>query len=188
MAITRSPSPAPPCRLRVTDTNGQGVGNVSVTFAVTGGGGSITGATAFTDATGVASVGSWTLGTSSTQTLSASVGSLAGSPVIFSATSASQIIVTQQPPATTTSGASFDVTVELRAQNGNLVPVTGHALTISIASGGGTLNAAGTGLTVNTVGGIATFNVSITGGAGSRTLQITSPNLPSVNTTSVTIP
>ena len=46
----------------VKDANGNPKSDVTVTFAVTSGGGSVTGAAAVTDATGVASVGSWTLG------------------------------------------------------------------------------------------------------------------------------
>ena len=44
-------------------TNSQLTAAALVTFTVTGGGGSITGATAKTDSTGTARVGSWTLGT-----------------------------------------------------------------------------------------------------------------------------
>jgi hypothetical protein len=186
LAVSGTTVQTPPS-VRVTDANGQGVGGVAVTFAVTNGGGSVTGASPVTDATGVATVGSWTLGNGATNTLSATVGSVAGSPVIFSATSATQIVVTTQPPTNTTSGANFSVVVELRSANGSVVPITGHALTIGIQSGGGTLNAGSTLTTVNTVGGVATFNVNITGGAGARTLVISSPNLPAVATSSVTI-
>ena len=187
IAVSGTAVQTPPS-VRVTDGNGQGVGGVAVTFAVTNGGGSVTGASPVTDATGVATVGSWTLGSGLTNSLSATVASVAGSPVVFSATSASQIVVTTQPPANTTSGVNFTVVVELRAANGTLlVPINGHALTIGIQSGGGTLNAGSTLTTVNTVGGIATFNVNIVGGAGLRILVITAPNLPSVATSSVTI-
>src|SRR5439155_7392950 len=46
------------------DLNGRPVAGVQVTFSVTAGGGSITGATQVTDANGVATVGTWTLGAS----------------------------------------------------------------------------------------------------------------------------
>src|SRR5687768_5349681 len=46
----------------VTDATGAPVANVVVTFAVVSGGGSITGAQATSDATGVATLGGWTLG------------------------------------------------------------------------------------------------------------------------------
>src|SRR2546423_12186613 len=46
----------------VRDESGNPISGVHVTFAVTGGGGSVTGANATSDASGVATVGSWTLG------------------------------------------------------------------------------------------------------------------------------
>ncbi|MFL5539327.1 MAG: invasin domain 3-containing protein, partial [Longimicrobiaceae bacterium] len=49
--------------VHVTDTYGNAVGaGIPVTFAVTGGGGSLTGASTSTDASGNAALGSWTLG------------------------------------------------------------------------------------------------------------------------------
>ena len=176
--------------VRVTDANGQGVGGVTVTFQVTAGGGAVNGATQVTDATGVATVGGWTLGAGATNTLTATVGAggVAGNPVTFSASAATNIVVTQQPPANSASGANFTVTVQLRDAANVLSPVNGLPLTISIASGGGTLNAGGTGLTVNTTAGVASFNVNITGTAGGRTLRISGAGVGNVVTTSVTIP
>jgi adhesin/invasin len=180
---------AVPPAVRVTDSNGQGVGGVTVTFAVTSGGGGITGASQVTDAAGVATVGSWTLGSGATNTLSASVApTITGSPVSFTALAATQIAITQQPPANSASGANFTVTVQLRTAGNVLSPFNNHPVTISIASGGGTLNAGGTPLTVNTTLGVATFNVNITGASGARTLNITGAGLTTATTTSVTIP
>jgi hypothetical protein len=69
----------------VTDILGAPVAGATVTFAVVAGGGSITGATAVTDTSGVARVGSWTLGTApGTNLLMASLGTL--TPVVFTAT------------------------------------------------------------------------------------------------------
>ena len=60
--------------VRVTDTLNNPVANATVTFAVRGGGGSVTGATATTNAAGVAQVGQWTLGGSAgVNTLTATV-------------------------------------------------------------------------------------------------------------------
>jgi YVTN family beta-propeller protein len=57
----------------VKDANGNGVAGVTVTFTVTGGGGTVTAATQVSSATGVATVGSWTLGkTAGTNTITAS--------------------------------------------------------------------------------------------------------------------
>lgn len=51
-----------PLSVRVTDAGGNPKPGVAVTFAVTSGGGSISGPTATTDASGIATSGSWTLG------------------------------------------------------------------------------------------------------------------------------
>lgn len=74
-------------KVSVTDVDGNPVQGVSVTFAVTGGGGSLAGsAVQTTDIGGFASVG-WVLGASpGTDTLTATVGFLTGSPVTFTAT------------------------------------------------------------------------------------------------------
>jgi len=71
----------------VRDANGNPVEGVGVSFAVASGGGSITGANATTNASGIATVGSWTLGaTAGANSLTATVGGLTGSPVTFTAT------------------------------------------------------------------------------------------------------
>lgn len=71
--------------VRVTDAFGNPVANVPVTFAVTGGGSTITGATQQTNVLGLATVGSWTMGaTPGPNTLTATI---AGSiTVTFSVT------------------------------------------------------------------------------------------------------
>ncbi|HTS87071.1 MAG TPA: leishmanolysin-related zinc metalloendopeptidase [Gemmatimonadales bacterium] len=72
--------------VKVTDKTGLPVSGVTVTFAVTAGNGSLSGATPVTNSTGVATVGSWTLGASAgTNTLTATVTGLTGSPVVFTA-------------------------------------------------------------------------------------------------------
>ena len=74
--------------VRVSDTNGNAVGNASVTFAVAGGGGALVGpATVQTNAAGVATIGGWTLGPAAgANAMTATSGTLVGSPVQFAAT------------------------------------------------------------------------------------------------------
>jgi Bacterial Ig-like domain (group 1) len=61
----------------VGDAYGQPVAGAPVTFAVTAGGGTVSGATATTDASGIATVGGWTLGTGAgANTLTATSGGL----------------------------------------------------------------------------------------------------------------
>jgi len=71
----------------VKDAKNDPVAGTTVTFAVATGGGSVTGATAVTDASGIATVGSWKLGTTAgANTLTATSAGLTGSPVTFTAT------------------------------------------------------------------------------------------------------
>lgn len=66
---------------------GNPVAGTTVTFSVTSGGGTITGATATSNAQGIAAVGSWTLGAAlGANTLQAAAAGLTGSPVTFTAT------------------------------------------------------------------------------------------------------
>jgi hypothetical protein len=77
--------------VRVTDAGNAPVAGASVAFAVASGGGSITGATATTNAGGVAQVGNWVIGASDgTNTLTATVpgAGITGNPVTFTATGA----------------------------------------------------------------------------------------------------
>ena len=77
----------------VTDTNNNPVAGVSVTFAVASGGGSATGLSAITNASGIATVGSWTLGAvAGTNTLTATSGTLTGSPVTFTASGSAGVL------------------------------------------------------------------------------------------------
>ncbi len=85
-AVTSVPS------VKAVDADGNGVSGIAVTFAVTAGGGSLTGPTPTTNASGVATVGSWTLGASlGANTMTASAAGLTGSPVTFSATGVNSI-------------------------------------------------------------------------------------------------
>ncbi|HVM44128.1 MAG TPA: hypothetical protein VMT77_11485, partial [Gemmatimonadales bacterium] len=78
--------PVPPAVI-VRDASNNPVAGVGVTFAVAGGGGSVTPSAVATDASGVAAVASWTLGaTAGANSLTASAAGLAGSPVTFHAT------------------------------------------------------------------------------------------------------
>jgi hypothetical protein len=78
-------APVPLPSVLVRDQNGNPMSGATVTFAVTSGGGSVTGGSVATNASGIATVGNWTLGmTAGPNTLRATVGSLA--PVTFTAT------------------------------------------------------------------------------------------------------
>lgn len=71
--------------VQVSDADGRPLRGIEVSFAVTAGGGTITGATQVTDANGIARVGRWTLGGSAgTNVLTATISGAA--PVTFTAT------------------------------------------------------------------------------------------------------
>ncbi|HEX2080131.1 MAG TPA: leishmanolysin-related zinc metalloendopeptidase [Longimicrobium sp.] len=74
----------------VRDGSGNPLAGLSVTFTVTAGGGTVGNATATTNASGVASAGSWVLGsTAGPNTLTASVAGVATGPVSFRGTGCS---------------------------------------------------------------------------------------------------
>ncbi|MFQ5704315.1 MAG: beta strand repeat-containing protein [Gemmatimonadales bacterium] len=62
-AVVAGKAVSTPPSVRVVDAFGNGVAGLPVTFSVTAGGGSITGGAQNTDAAGLTTVGSWTLGT-----------------------------------------------------------------------------------------------------------------------------
>ncbi|MFA6245200.1 MAG: Ig-like domain-containing protein [Candidatus Hydrogenedentales bacterium] len=92
---------ATPPSVTAHDAFGNPIPNLAITFAVTSGGGSVTGANATTNASGIATVGSWTLGGSPAEnTLTASGPGLTGSPQQFTATALAGV------PATSKAGST----------------------------------------------------------------------------------
>ena len=172
--------------VRVVDASGNVVTGATVTFAVTAGGGTLGGATQVTDAAGIASVGSWTLGSASPNTMTATVtgGGITGNPVSFTAQGVTELSLLSVPAGPLTLATDFTLTVRLRdgaAANASLAGVT---ITIAIASGGGTLN--GTLTAVTDASGIATFTVNVTGAVGARTFTLTGAGLTSATTAAIT--
>ncbi|HKH83176.1 MAG TPA: Ig-like domain-containing protein [Gemmatimonadales bacterium] len=116
--------------VRLTTPNGEAVSGARVEFVVTGGGGTITGATQTTDSNGVARVGSWTLATG-VNTLQALVESARGSPVVFTArglsgeTRVNRLIFLTPPPREVRVNEAFTVRVALVDERGDIVPLSG---------------------------------------------------------------
>lgn len=184
-AIQGTNVPTPPT-VRVVDASGNPVSATTVTFAVALGGGSATGLTQLTNSLGQASVGSWTLGTGTPNTLTATVSGsgITGNPVTFTAQSATQIVLTSAPAAPVTLGASFTISVQLRNSAGSVVALQGVPLTVAIATGGGTLN--GTKTLVTDASGAVTYTLDVTGAAGDRTFTITGSGLLTATTAAIT--
>lgn len=101
--------PIPPT-VTVSDDWGNGIPGVTVTFAVSGGGGSITGGTQVTGSSGAATVGSWAMGPlpgDNTLTATASLVGLAGNPVSVSATGTGDFWSARAPMTTPRRFAAF---------------------------------------------------------------------------------
>ncbi|MGH7568263.1 MAG: beta strand repeat-containing protein [Gemmatimonadales bacterium] len=172
-----------PIRVRVTAGDALGVKGTLVTFAVTGGGGSVAQGVVVTDDTGFAQT-TWTLGpTPIAQSATATATGLAGSPVGFTATAiagpASQLVFTV-PPATTPVGTSITPAVEVTARDAGGNTATTFTGDVSIAIGtnpsGGTVS--GT-TTMTVVDGVATFSDLSIGNPGTGyTLIASAPGLP----------
>ena len=172
--------------VRVTDAGGNGVSGVTVTFAVTGGGGSITKTTTTTDSAGYANCGSWKLGaTVGTNTLTATSGTLSGSPVTFTATGtvgpASKISMVMDGGngQTVHVGTAVVIPPKVLVTDANNNPVSGISVVFAVASGGGSItgspavatNASGIaavgGWTLGTVAGANSLTATSTGLTGS---------------------
>ena len=128
-AVAAAPS------VKVTDAFGNAVSGAAVAFAVASGGGAITGASATTNSSGVATVGSWTLGAAlGANTLTATVVGLPA--VTFSATAISSPVIAAITPsllvpgsAVAISGTGFGATA-----GSNTVRIGGVAATVTSTS------------------------------------------------------
>ena len=154
--------------VKVVDKGGVAVSGTTVQFAVTAGGGSLGRASAVTDATGVASAGTWTLGnTAGVNTVTATVSGLA--PVQFSVTgtaaAAASIAVSAGDAQTGAIGAPVATAPAaiVKDQFGNAVAGTG--VTFSIVSGGGAITGATTTTGADGIARVGAWTLGIATGA-----------------------
>jgi adhesin/invasin len=155
----------------VTDSYGNVVSGVSVEFTVTSGGGSVTGAVAVTDASGVAAVGSWTLGSAAgLNTLDASVAGITG-VVTFEATgvsdAASQMVLVGGDAQEDTVAATLAEPYSVRIVDNLSNPVPGIPVTWTVTGGGGSITAS----SVTDADGVATAVRVLGTGAGVQTAE-----------------
>jgi adhesin/invasin len=170
-------------RVQVRDASGNGVSGIGVTFAITGGAGSLTGTNpATTDAGGFAQIG-WTLGNvAGPNSLTATSGTLAGSPIGFTATAtagaATQIAVNagngQSATVNTTVGVPPAVLVTDALGN----PVAGVGVTFAVTGGGGGVSPA-TPVLTNSLGiaQATSWTVGTVAGTNNNTVTGTSAGL-----------
>src|SRR5207253_1403037 len=158
----------------VKDANGNPVAQVAVTFAVAPGNGTITGASQTTNASGVATVGSWTLSaTAGPNTLTATSTGLSGSPVTFSAAgtagTAATIAANSATSQSATAGTAVSTPPSVIVKDANGNPVTGVAVTFAPAAGSGTVTPTSP---VNTgtdgIAALTSWTLSPTAGSNTR--------------------
>ena len=142
-ATTGTAVPVVPAAI-VKDVHNNPVSGVNVSFSVASGGGSVTSASATTDAAGIATPGSWTLGTTvGTNTLTATSTGLTGSPLTFTATgtagAATQMTINTGNNQSTTVGSELFFAPSVLVQDANNNGVQGVPVTIKVQTGSGTM-------------------------------------------------
>lgn len=162
--------------LQVDDSLGHPVPGITVSFAVTQGGGSLTGAADTTDVNGLASV-AWTLGGSpAANVLSASVGgSVTGSPASFSATGVlagtlptiARLAGGGQPGL---AGAPVNVPPAVIVLDAGGQPIAGATVTFAIPVGGGAISGAATVTDANGVATVGSWSLPL--GTGVLTASV----------------
>ena len=182
--LTGAPIPILPA-VKVTDANGTAVSGVTVNFAAASGGGSVSGGTQTTGASGIATVGGWTLGPNpGVNTLTATVQGL--TPVTFTATAAQSgpAIVLSTPNGLVGVGSGGFLIVRLTqpAPAGGLtVTITSDSTQYVTVAGNGTVAfAAGDTNKVVTINGVAVgvsiLHATATGYQSGITPVVCTPN------------
>jgi adhesin/invasin len=129
-----------PVVLRVIDINGDGIPNVTVVFAIATGGGTVTPASALSDANGEVSV-KWTLGQGApVQSLAASTGVTAPAILLADALFPTAIVSAQGNNQTGKTGQALANSIVIRVTGDNNVPLTGIPVQFQVVSGGGAIS------------------------------------------------
>jgi hypothetical protein len=171
-----------PPSVLVKDQSGSPLAGATVTFQVLSGGGLVSTPTVTSDANGVATVGTWTLGQQAgSNTLSASSGSapsLTFTAMGSAGPAASLTKVVAGDNQTTRAGFIVDIapSVIVKDQYGN--PVAGAIVNFAAASGGGSVGGASTLSTANGTAAVGAWRLG--DAPGPNTLTATAVGLPPV--------
>ena len=162
----------------VADAFGNPVASVSVTFAVTGGAGTVGGPVQGTDANGIARVGSWTLGTTAgANTLDATVVTVGS--VRFTATgtagAATKLQINDGDGQAAVAGSEVAVPPSVIALDEFDNGVAGVAVTFEVASGGGSITGASQTTGADGVATVGSWTLGTS--AGTNTLLVTAPGI-----------
>jgi adhesin/invasin len=180
--------PAVPAVKAVSST-GAPVPGVRVTFTVASGAGTVGSASATTRAGGVASAGSWTLGAIvGAQTLRADATGLA--PVTFTATAiagpATQLAVSTGNNQTALTGAALATKPAVIVRDAGNNPVSGAAVTFTVATGGGSITGGTATTDANGVAAVGGWTLGIVPGA--QTLRATVGTMTTTITATASLP
>lgn len=184
-------SPQPAVQLRDSGGNPVALGGVLVTASVSAGG-SLTNATATTDAAGLATFSGLAItGTAGSYTLTFSDGvrpDLVSSPVTLAAGAATQLVFITAPPASATNGSvlSPQPVIELRDGSNNPVPTAGVAVSAALFSGSGSLLGTTDALT-DGAGRAAFSNLELRGLPGQYVIRFSSGALPDLDSGPITL-
>ncbi|HEU0298425.1 MAG TPA: hypothetical protein VFR37_03205 [Longimicrobium sp.] len=170
--------------VRVTDRGGQPMAGVAVTFAVTAGSGTLASTSAATDAQGVATAGTWTLGyVSGQQTVTATVGNLP--PVQFVATAQERTPTTITAATPTTLTGPMDQLVVpkpvVRVLDQLGTPMARVPVIFAVTGGGGSM--LNTSQTTDTTGHATAHDWRLGPQPGVNTMTATVAGLPPVTFT-----
>ena len=168
----------------VKDQYGNVVSGASVTFAVASGGGTVSPITSLTtNSSGIATVTSWTLGsTVGSNTLTATSTGSTGSPLTFTAnaTFGSLAKFAFSNIGTQTAGAAFSVTITAQDTYGNTV--TSFNSSVNLTTNAGTISPATSNAFAS---GVLTQNFSVTQAGFNKTITATSGSTGTSNTFTV---
>jgi hypothetical protein len=168
-------------------------GNVGLVLASGPGGAVLGGTTTLAASAGVAAFAGLSLNQSgSGYTLQATSGTLTpalSSSVNVTASAATHLAITTQPPGTVTAGTTFGVVVSVRDGVGNVDPTYNGSITLALANNpGGPGAALGGTVTLTTTSGVATFSdLTLNRPGTGYTLQATSGSLTPATTNAINV-
>ena len=175
-----------PLVVQVLAADARGVGGVTVQFATTGGG-SVSPTSAVTDTLGLAQTLATLSATAGTNSFTASVGALASAS--FTATGVGQV----GPPAnltkfagdnqSATAGTAVAVPPSVKVTDANGVPVSGQAVTFTVASGGGTVASGSTSTNAAGIATVGSWTLGTTPGTNTLTATATGTSITPVTFT-----
>lgn len=166
-----------PLRVRVLDAFDNLVVGAAVIWTVDAGGGSLAGTTSMSNAQGIATAPTWTLGAdgSGTQTVRASLSALSARFNALMGLRPASIVVETAPPATSEVGTALATAPAFTVRDSGGVAISGFPVSIAVTAGGGSIAAAPTATTSGSTA-IGTWTLGRTASAQSATVTV--PGLP----------